>query len=201
MNDEELCDLADSPTYEAAFGFKFFARMKRALAVLLVAACLLYAAIIYFRANYVNIIVYGISMEETLSDGDSVLLKLGQEMERGDIVVIDGGKYNKLFSEKFIIKRVIAIEGDELYCEDGTIYLKKSGESDFSPLKEDYVSSKTPSFSTVKVGEGEFFFLGDNRAVSRDSSEVGCLPVSSIYGRVPSWAVSIKGFTSFLYGR
>lgn len=201
MIDNSSHALEDSAVYEYAFGYKFFTRTKRFLIALFAVAVLILAGLTYFRSHYININVMGASMETTLDDGDCVILKLTKNVERGDIVVIDvenleGGKS---FSGKLIIKRVIALGGDEVYCKDGTVYLKKSGESDFTPLEEEYVTSKTPSFSVVSVGENEFFFLGDNRAVSMDSTEIGCLSTEKIYGIVPSWAMAIKEFTSFIY--
>lgn len=202
MIEERSCDLDDSAVYEYAFGYKFFARMKRFLIVLFAVVSLLLAGFIYLYANYVSITVIGASMENTLDDGDSIILNVTKNVERGDVVVIDveNLKGEQFFSGKYIIKRVIALGGDEVYCENGIVYLKKSGESDFTPLEEKYISSKTPSFSVVKVADGEIYFLGDNRAISRDSTEIGCLPTERIYGKVPLWAIAIKGFTSFIYG-
>lgn len=202
MIKENNCDLEDSAVYEYAFGHKFFARMIKVFIALFVVVAAFSLTIIYLYVNYTNINVIGTSMQNTLNNGDRVIIRKTNDVERGDIVVINVEDYDggDSFTEKYIIKRVIALGGDEVYCEDGVVYLKKSGESDFTPLTEEYASSKTPSFSTVKVEEGEFYFLGDNRSISRDSTELGCMSIEKIYGKVPSWAITIKGFTSFLYG-
>lgn len=193
-------DLSDSAVYENAFCRSGVRRVRQTLAILFVVVLLFGAAFTYIERNYVNIMVSGRSMETTLSDGDCVILKKTQDVSRGDIVVVDVTNYKNFFSGKLIIKRVIGLEGDEIYCEDHNLYRKMAGEADFTLLKEDYVSSPTPAFSIVTVKNGEFFFLGDNRALSQDSTEVGCLPVSCIVGRVPEWSQKTKGFASFLHG-
>lgn len=192
------CVLSDSALYEERYGYKYYAGLKRLLAFIIALIVVFSSAIIALRMAFVNIIVSGTSMEATLSDGDCVLMERNSDVDRGDIVIIDVSD-SEWFSGNYIVKRVIALGGDEVYCKDGQVYLKRAGEADFTPLDEDYVSSRTRSFSTISVKEDEFFFLGDNRAVSRDSTEVGCLSLECIYGKVMPWAVAIKGFTTFIY--
>jgi len=198
---EERSSLSESAVYENAFGYHSVARFKRLLAILFIFVLIVGAGFIYIERHYVSIVVTGKSMEATLSDGDCVILKKTKDINRGDIVVVDVKNYKNFFSGNLIIKRVIGFEGDEIYCDDShNLYRKIAGEEDFTLLKEDYISSRTPAFSTVTVGEGEFFFLGDNRAMSQDSTEVGCLPVSCILGRVSEWSLGIRGITGFLNG-
>lgn len=165
------------------------------LALLVVVLC----ADLWFSLTYRLIIVDGRSMEDTLFSGDALYVEKGALPERGDIVVIDVTDHPDLFShssgeERYIIKRVIALEGDEVYSENGTVYLKQAGEEQFAPLQEDYAIGRTGDFSLVTVGEGEMFFLGDNRSVSKDSRLVGCLPLSDLVGVAPSFALKHKQF-------
>ena len=165
------------------------------LALLVVVLC----ADLWFSLTYRLIIVDGRSMEDTLFSGDALYVEKGALPERGDIVVIDVTDHPDLFSnssgeERYIIKRVIALEGDEVYSENGTVYLKQAGEEQFAPLQEDYAIGRTGDFSPVTVGEGEMFFLGDNRSVSKDSRLVGCLPLSDLVGVAPGFALKHKQF-------
>ena len=169
------------------------------LAVVLALLAVILCADLWFSLTYRLIIVDGRSMEDTLFSGDAIYIEKGAMPERGDIVVIDVTDHPDLFShssgeERYIIKRVIALEGDEVYSENGTIYLKQAGEEQFAALQENYAIGRTGDFSPVTVGEGELFFLGDNRSVSKDSRLVGCLPLSDLVGVAPDFALKHKQF-------
>ena len=155
--------------------------------VVFIVILLIFAADFWFTQNYVLVIVDGRSMEDTLSDGDALYVSVREEVERGDIIVLNVTSRPDLFpheagEERFIIKRAIALEGDEIYAEGGIVYLKAAGESEFTALSEPYTKGETGDFGPVTVGEGEVFFLGDHRDNSLDSEENGCLPLSCILG-------------------
>ena len=169
------------------------------LAVVLALLAVILCADIWFSLTYRLIIVDGRSMEDTLFSGDAIYIEKGAMPERGDIVVIDVTGHPDLFQrdpgeERYIIKRVIALEGDVVCSENGTVYLKQAGEEQFAPLQEDYAIGRTGDFSPVTVGEGEMFFLGDNRSDSKDSRYVGCLPLGDVVGVVPDFALQHKDF-------
>jgi signal peptidase I len=119
------------------------------------------------------------SMVPTLEVGDRVLankfIYRFTEPDRGDIVVfrsVEGGGED-------LIKRVIALPGDTVAVEDGTVFV--NGE----PVKETYVNEEFPdaSFSaTTQVPEGHVFVMGDNRMNSRDSRFFGPVPKDNIEG-------------------
>ena len=74
----------------------------------------------------------------------------------------------------------------------GTVWLKQADKEEFSALEEPYAKGVTEGFSLVKVEEGEVFFLGDNRAVSKDSRYVGCLPLEAVVGVVTDFTLTHK---------
>lgn len=159
---------------------------------------LLLIFLIVIRSLFSGIYVIGNSMAPTLSDGDFLIANLLKEPEREDVVVIKiPTSLSDEFTGDYIIKRVIATEGDRIYCEDHVVYLSPAGEAEFSPLS-DYASSLTPDFPLLTVGKDEIYCLGDNRATSKDSTEVGCFSVSDVYGVVPSWSISDKGLFAFI---
>ncbi len=182
--------------------------------VLLGALLVLVAAILAFEiwidSNFFIITVSKTSMLDTLQDGDILYAEKEFKAERGDIVIVDVSSHKAQFEDtELIIKRLIAVEGDEICCEGGVVYLRRAGENDFSALSEKYVSPayRTPDFPVTAVGAGEIFILGDHRDNSRDSQDVGCFSYEDIVGVVPQWAVDIKSFTnvwegfrSLLYG-
>ncbi|MGN1077455.1 MAG: signal peptidase I [Candidatus Gallimonas sp.] len=152
---------------------------------------------VFLNATCFVVEVSGSSMEQTLRDGDRVYALKNARAKRGDIVIIDVSEHRDVFlSGDLLIKRLIAVEGDSVYCEDGVVYIRYAGETEFVSLTENYVCGETREFGPVTVGEGEIFFLGDNRTVSHDSSAEGCFSQTEIVGVVPEWAVSIKGFST-----
>lgn len=118
--------------------------------------------------------VNGASMDNTLKDKDILLLniidyKLHDNIKRYDIVVIDN-------EDEFLIKRVIGLPGDIVRCVDNQLYINDK------KIKEDYIKGETSNFE-VKVRDGEYFVLGDNREVSLDSRYFGTFKREQIKGK------------------
>lgn len=144
--------------------------------------------------------VSGLSMVQTLDDGDILYADKTKPFSRGDIVIIDVSDYKEEypFEGDYIIKRVIATEGDVVRCIGGEVSVKYAGEEEFTPLNEPYANGETSSFAEVEVGEGEIFFLGDNRGNSTDSRRLGCYEKTDVVGVVLDWSVEEKGERSRL---
>ena len=122
--------------------------------------------------------IAGTSMEPSLNDGDIVLLVKKNDLQTGDLCAF-------YFSNKILIKRVIATPGDYIWIEsDGTAYL--NGE----PLDEPYVSQKALGECDVEfpyqVPENSYFVMGDKRETSIDSrsSVIGCIAEDQIVGKI-----------------
>ena len=147
-----------------------------------------------------------------LCDGDYLIVQyyeVGDELPRGSVIVLDIERYPEVQEHnkkhpsnptKYIIKRLIAKAGDVVRCTDGVVEVKYKGDDHFTTLGEPYAqyyNKEAYDFKTdYVVGEGEIFFLGDNRSNSIDSrynegmSHIGCLyKESDIYGIVPTWAI------------
>ncbi|WP_042439641.1 signal peptidase I [Clostridium amazonitimonense] len=102
------------------------------------------------------------SMLPTLKVGDQLFVTKiynTEKIEREDIIVFYS---NEL--EDLLIKRVIGLPGDTVEIkDDGKVFV--NGEE----LKEEYVKHQDDRGGKFKVPENKFFFLGDNRANSKDS--------------------------------
>lgn len=126
----------------------------------------------------------GRSMNNTLFDGEKVFLNdFNYTPKQGDIVVISRNydsdldmDYSNTFtrSQKPIIKRVIATEGQTVDIKDGKVYV------DGKVLTEDYIKGTTYQRDSkvqfpLTVSKGCIFVMGDNREDSLDSrfSEIG----------------------------
>lgn len=152
-----------------------------------------------FTQDIYGVDVSGESMENTIRDGAFLYADKREEPERGDIVVIDVEKYNGQIPYfrgiGRIIKRLIALEGDTVRIEGGSVSIRAAGETEFRLLEEDYANGDTDTGEDVfevTVGEGEIFFLGDNRGNSTDSRMVGCLKLTDIEGVVAEWSITEK---------
>lgn len=118
--------------------------------------------------------VNGSSMDNTLKDKEILLLniidyKLNDNIKRYDIVVVD-------IEKEFLIKRVIGLPGDIVRCVDNKLYINGK------EIKEEYAKGETSNFE-VKVRDGEYFVLGDNREVSLDSRAFGSFKRNQIVGK------------------
>ena len=110
-----------------------------------------------------------------------------RDIRRGDIIVF---KYPDEPDRDFI-KRVIGLPGETLELRAKKVYI------DGQPLDEPYVhflepasdSQETTSFDVrerygpVRVPEGQYFVMGDNRDNSQDSRYWGFLPRNYVKGR------------------
>ena len=172
-------------------------------AVAVIAAVLLAVLFVsaWFRGNYTAYEIVGNSMQNTLIEGDWVYGRQGGDAARGDIVILDVHERPQ-FAADTIIKRLIAVEGDAVKCENGKIYLRYAGKENFEELNEPYAVGSCKDFSVCEVGKGEIFVLGDNRGPSHDSSEEGALKAKEIVAVVPQWSVAhkaaVSGWENFL---
>ena len=136
-----------------------------------------------------NCVVSGPSMENTLYDGEILLVSdFLYTPDYSDIVVFhqtseSGSKYDEL-----IVKRVIAKGGDVVDIDFSTWTLRINGEiipEDYRTLKGFYTLQSDFSFP-LTVPDGQLFVMGDNRNHSSDSrsDEIGFVDERRVIGRV-----------------
>ena len=116
--------------------------------------------------------VNGTSMVPTLKEGEVLYLnKLDKSFDQEDIVVID-----KKVEGSAIIKRIIGMPNDKIKCINGVIFINDE------KYEDNFGSGETSDFDEITLGDDEYFVLGDNRIVSKDSRVLGPIKEKYIEG-------------------
>ena len=144
----------------------------------LVISVLIAAFIIVFL--YQPVRVEGTSMLPMLEDQDRLFInkiayRVG-EIHPGDVVVFE---YPRDHTKSYI-KRVIALPGDRIRIEHGTVIVNGAR------LKEPYVPARYEddrSQPEMVLPPHKYFLMGDHRSISSDSREFGPVDRDLIYGK------------------
>ena len=153
---------------------------------------------------FVNKLAYDLKIPYTTHH-----LAAWQDPKRGDIVVFfsptDGQR---------LVKRIIGLPGDTIAMHNNRLIIngkhvaydtstppdkmfeKYQLEEEFDGRPHDIIIDPNPislhSFSPVKIPEGQYFAMGDNRDYSKDSRYFGCIERSLIVGRATAVVMSLE---------
>lgn len=121
--------------------------------------------------------VYGQSMEPNLHTNMRLVVeKVSYRLhgpQRGDVVVLRVRP-----GDEMLIKRVIALPGEEVSIHDGQVFI------DGQPLDEPYLDQETRGNLAPRVVPPlHVFVMGDNRRASNDSRSFGPVHLDNIVGR------------------
>lgn len=148
----------------------------------LIAVVLGYGMVSYcFQSVY----VVGDSMNPVCTNQEKVtvnkLCYLLGSPDRYDIVVYRSVDTPDAYYD---IKRVIGLPGETVQIKDGKVYIDGSERTDL-PF-DDYIFTAGLAESEVKLGDDEYFLLGDNVNNSEDSRflKVGNVKKAEILGRI-----------------
>ena len=161
------------------------------------------AIVILLFVNFVAhpVRVDGRSMYPTLKDGEFGFTNVGgvllNGVERGDIVVVTMEEEGQ---KTHWVKRVIGLPGDTVSCVNDVVYINGKVLDETKYIAPDYRQSlvdkfgyfnKVPNadntnvedFEEVKLGDDEYYVMGDNRPYSKDSRYVGPVKKSQTFAK------------------
>lgn len=136
-------------------------------------------------------IVNGDSMAPTYKQGDIVLVnKISYRFKnpkRNDIVVFD---VNLLDTEnlnaepRYTLSRIVGMPGETIQIKDGVLYIDE--EKMDSPYIKESILQPGVEIEPVKLGQKEYFVLGDNCNFSQDSrvANIGNIKKDAILGKI-----------------
>ena len=128
--------------------------------------------------------VLGSSMYATLYNNDLLVAsKISYKLhppQRGDIIIFKPPDPDV----RDFIKRVIAVPGDRLRIDHGTVYINgEILEEPYLPEKWTYNNSWPATGQDYVLPPDHYFVMGDNRNHSSDSRVFGPIDASSILGK------------------
>ncbi|MFV0274791.1 MAG: signal peptidase I [Bacilli bacterium] len=139
-------------------------------------------------------IIDGISMENTLSNNDLVIIdKVSykfDDINRFDIVAVNSKKINKR-----LVKRIIGLPYETVEFINNELYINgKKIEEEFlidESITLDFSTSDTENY---RIPKDHYFVMGDNRKNSTDSRIIGVIDISEIIGKVSFRLFPFKSF-------
>ena len=145
-------------------------------------AAVLLAFVLVFSVG-MKVSMIGVSMEPGLYNGQEVLVNRlvyrFSSPNRGDIVVfLPNGNENS----HYYIKRVVGLPGETIQIIDGYVYI--DGRFYAEDESYDKIADAGIASTELKLGEKEYFVLGDNRN-NEDSRSVniGAVHEDTIFGK------------------
>lgn len=114
--------------------------------------------VLIFRRIFVTTLVSGKSMEPNFKENQIVMMHIFLDLDRFDCVMIK--------SEKQLFKRVIGLPGETVEYKDNKLYINGV------EIEDKYAQGKTENFKVI-LAENEYFCMGDNREISKDSRALG----------------------------
>jgi signal peptidase I len=93
-------------------------------------------------------------------------------------------------SDNKFVKRVVGLPGEWLEVKDNHTYIGKSRDGPYERQSEPFIAPGTPCDQLcnlpkpIRVPDGHFFTMGDNRGVSDDSRSWGPIPRRSLLAKV-----------------
>ena len=155
---------------------------KLVIKICKIVADIVFAVALAFTISYIffaQVLQQGFSMAPYINDGNIVLVnrlyKNFLPLNKQDVIVF----YS---NEQMSIKRIYGLPGETITISNGKFYI-----DDIQVESEDLKNSLSSNIEqNVKLGENEYYVLGDNLDSSKDSrfADVGNINRKDIIGKV-----------------
>lgn len=155
---------------------------KLVIKICKIVADIVFAVALAFTISYIffaQVLQQGFSMAPYINDGNVVLVnrlyKNFLPLNKQDVIVF----YN---NEQMSLKRIYGLPGETITISNGKFYI-----DDIQVESEDLKNSLSSNIEqNVKLGENEYYVLGDNLDSSKDSrfADVGNINRKDIIGKV-----------------
>lgn len=128
-------------------------------------------------------VVSGLSMFPSFNDKEYLIVdELSYNFRdpvRGEVVIFRYPKNPSIF----YIKRVIGLPNETVKITGTTATIINEEHPEGFTIDQPYVENTSNTPNETKLGDGEYFVMGDNRSASSDSRYWGALPRKNIIGR------------------
>ena len=117
-----------------------------------------------------------------VAEGKEKFAPFSHPPERGNVIVF----HSPNNPEKDFVKRVVGLPGERVRISDGRVFINGA------ELPEPYLDGRKragsmdciPKAANCRLGENEYFVMGDNRGSSNDSRDWGPVGLSNVVGKV-----------------
>lgn len=159
-------------------------KFKEIMAWIVQIAAVVFMAYVCVSCFGIRSNVVGQAMSDTLNNGDQVLINkfvyVISNPKAGDVVVFLPNGNEK---SHYYVRRVIAVPGDTVQIKDGAVYV--NGALYNEKIEVASMEDAGIADEEIKLGENEYFVLGDNRNNSEDSryANIGNIKKEHIVGQ------------------
>lgn len=168
--------------------------LKTGVIVFLIAFSIRYFLVQPFIVEGNSMLPNFVDQEYLLAEKISYIIS---QPKRGDVIIFKP----PVNPSQNYIKRIIGLPGETVEVSEAGVKIINTEHQDGISLGEEYISKGTitrplnnDEKTSVVLGDGQYFVLGDNREHSSDSREWGLLPKTNIIGR--AW-LTIKPLDRF----
>lgn len=138
------------------------------------------AFVIFVRIKFALYEVVGTSMFPSIVNGDMSIVRITQDVKRGDIIVFK-------YKGASLCKRVVGIPGDTVFIyDDHDIVYDKNGQivDDEKHYVLPWLARSGVNVEQWNVSKDQLFVLGDARLIALDSRIFGTIPAKAVIGKI-----------------